>query len=55
MTRQTSLLAVLIAAVFGVLMALSACEFVDDGKDGGEDSGYYYDTGDGSDTGEYYY
>jgi len=57
MTRPLTLVAAFTVAIFGFLAALSACEFVDDTKDGGNDSGYYYDTGDGSgvDTGEYYY
>lgn len=57
MTRPLPLIAVFTVALFGLLVALSACEFVDDTKDGGDDSGYYYDTGDGpgGDTGEYYY
>jgi hypothetical protein len=55
MAGRISWIAAVTAAIFGALAALSACEFVDDSKDGGSDSGYYYDTGNGSDTGEYYY
>lgn len=55
MPSQISWIAAVTAAIFGTLVALSACEFVDDSKDSSSDSGYYYDTGNGSDTGEYYY
>jgi hypothetical protein len=55
MSRPISVIAALTGAIFATLAFLSACEFVDSTKDGGEDSGYYYETGGGSDTGEYYY
>jgi len=55
MTHRFSWIAALTGAVLATLAFLSACEFVDSTKDGGDDSGYYYETGGGSDTGEYYY
>ena len=57
MKREMSVVAVLSAALLAAITALAACEFVDSTKDAGSDSGYYYDTGEGtgSDTGEYYY
>ena len=56
MERDFSLFALVAALLLGAASLLASCEFVDS-KDGSTDSGYYYDTGDGtgSDTGEYYY
>ena len=56
MKADTTIAAVLTAMLIGAMTLLGACEFVETGKDGTDDSGYYYDTGEaGSDTGEYYY
>ena len=57
MKQEMSFVGLVVAAVFAAVTALAACEFVDSTKDAGSDSGYYYDTGEGtgSDTGEYYY
>lgn len=55
MRHPFSVIAALAGAALATLAFLSACEFVDSTKDGGNDTGYYYETGGGSDTGEYYY
>ena len=57
MKQEMSFIGLVVAALFAAVSALAACEFVDSTKDGGSDTGYYYDTGSdtGSDTGEYDY
>ena len=57
MKQEMTFVGLVVAALFAAVTVLAACEFVDSTKDGGSDSGYYSDTGEGSgsDTGEYYY